>query len=164
MPRTFWLFALFAAALLVPEFSRCQETMEYATFYVVSEYDEARDPAADVAMAVERAQKEGKRILLKVGGTWCGWCKLMDQYFHENAAVSEKLAAGFLIVKVNWSLGHQNEAFLSQYPVIRGYPHLFVLEKDGTLLHSQNTADLEEGRSYNEQIVLAFLDEWAPKG
>lgn len=46
---------------------------------------------------------------------------------------------------------------------IRGYPHLFVLDADGKLLHSQNTADLEEGRGYNEGVVLAFLAKWAPK-
>jgi len=72
------------------------------------------------------------------------------------------LAQGYLVVKVNWSRENRNEAFLSQYPSIRGYPHIFVLEKDGTFLHSQNTAELEEGRSYDLDVMLAFLDRWAP--
>jgi hypothetical protein len=65
------------------------------------------------------------------------------------------------MMKVNWSRENHNEAFLGQYPEIRGYPHLFVLEKDGSFLHSQNTSDLEEGRSYNEEVLTGFLKEWA---
>jgi thiol:disulfide interchange protein len=147
-----------------PDRAGCQEDVKFTPVYVVSEFDESRDPAADLKVTVERAREEGKRILLDVGGTWCGWCKLLDTYFHENQKVAERLAKGFLVMKVNWSPGNRNEDFLGRYPEIRGYPHLFVLEKDGTLLHSQNTGDLEEGRGYNEEAVLAFLDAWAPGG
>ena len=142
--------------------SLCQTQQEYGAFYVVSEYDELRDPAVDLAAAVDRARAEGKRILLEVGGTWCGWCKLLDAFIHDHPAVSGKLEKGFLIMKVNWSQGNRNEGFLGQYPTVRAYPHIFVLEKDGTLLHSQDTGELEEGSSYNEEVLLAFLDEWMP--
>ena len=157
------ILVLFSALLLFSTRAAPGQTVpEFADFYVVSEYDEARDPAADLTATVARAQEEGKRILLEVGGVWCGWCTLLDGFIHDHSAVSGKLQAGYLIVKVNWSQGNRNEEFLGQYPSIRGYPHLFVLEKDGTLLHSQNTGDLEEGRSYNEEVLLAFLDEWMP--
>jgi len=137
-----------------------QTPQEYPSYYVVAEYDETRDPAADLAGAVERAQAEGKRILLVVGGEWCGWCKLLEEFIRNTHEVHEAVDAGFLIVKVNWSRGNRNEAFLGQYTAIRGYPHIFVLEKDGTFLHSQNTEELEEGRSYNLGAVLGFLDRW----
>jgi thioredoxin-related protein len=132
----------------------------YPPYYVVAEYDETRDPAADVAEAVVRAREEDKRILLVVGGEWCGWCKILEEYIRNTSEVHEAVDAGFLMVKVNWSRGNRNEAFLGQYPTIRGYPHILVLEKDGTLLHSQDTAELEEGRSYNLGAVLGFLDRW----
>ena len=57
---------------------------------------------------------------------------------------------------------NQNAEFLGQYPQIHGYPHIFVLESDGTFLHSQDTAVLEEGRTYNEGALLEFLKEWVP--
>jgi len=135
-----------------------------ASFYVVAEYDEARDPSADLEMAVARAGVEGKRILLEVGGEWCGWCKRLDLFIHEHATIFERLQGGFLIVKVNFSRGNANEDFLGDYPSIPGYPHIFVLEKDGTFLHSQGTSELEEGSSYNENAILAFLDAWKPDG
>jgi hypothetical protein len=66
-------------------------------------------------------------------------------------------------VKINFSKENENEKFLSKYPKIPGYPHLFVLEKDGKLLHSQFTADLEEGQSYYLQKFTDFLKKWTPQ-
>lgn len=54
------------------------------------------------------------------------------------------------------------DTFLAEYPDADGYPHAYVLEKDGSFLHSQGTAELEEGRGYNEEVFLAFLNKWKP--
>ncbi len=67
----------------------------------------------------------------------------------------------FIILKVSYGDGNDNEEFLSNYPVVPAYPHFFVLDSDGTFLHSQGTAELEEGRGYNEDVFLAFLDSWS---
>ena len=124
-------------------------------------YDPQRDPAADLESTVARAQTEGKRILLEVGGDWCSWCRALDEFVHVRPAVASALQRNYLIVKVNYSLANLNHDFLSQYPDIPGYPHLFVRESDGQLLHSQPTAELEEGRAYEEQAVLSVLLKWA---
>jgi hypothetical protein len=62
---------------------------------------------------------------------------------------------------------NQNQAFLSQYPKAVGYPHLYVLDSDGTLLHSQDTALLElpkeQGRGHDSAKIRAFLTDWAPR-
>lgn len=68
----------------------------------------------------------------------------------------------FLIMKVNYSEDNRNEAFLKAYPKVPAYPHFFVLERDGSFLHSQGTAELEEGRGYNEKVFLSFLTRWLP--
>ncbi len=86
----------------------------------------------------------------------------MDEFVHENQAVAAALRDGFIILKVNYGDGNDNENFLSSYPAIPGYPHFFVLESDGKFLYSQGTAELEEGRGYNEDVFLAFLDAWKP--
>lgn len=67
-------------------------------------------------------------------------------------------------MKINYGDGNENEELLGQYPEIGGYPHIFVLESDGTLLHSQDTAKLEEGKGYDPNVFLAFLEKWAPDG
>lgn len=107
-------------------------------------FDPERDPNADLAAAVITATKENKRIILDVGGEWCGWCVEMDEYFLRNPALLKIRDRDFVWVKVNMSPTNENTPFLSKYPKIEGYPHLFVLESDGSFLASQETSELEE--------------------
>jgi thioredoxin-related protein len=128
--------------------------------YLVAKYDIERDPSQDVADAARKASATGKRILLQVGGEWCSWCHLLDEFVHTNQAISASLQSNFLVLKVNYSTENNNADFLSKFPAIPGYPHLFVLDSDGSFLHSQGTEELEEGRGYSEQAFLAFIDKW----
>ena len=63
----------------------------------------------------------------------------------------------FVWLKINWSPDNKNEAMLSRWPKIKGYPHLFVLDAKGQLLHSQDTGTLESGDSYDVVRFTAFL-------
>lgn len=125
-------------------------------------FDPARDPAADLATAEVEAKRGGKHILLDVGGEWCSWCHAMDQFIADHADIRRLRDANYVWVKVNYSEDNENQAFLAQFPPIKGYPHLFVLDADGKLLHSQFTGDLEKGKSYDEAKFAAFLKQWAP--
>ncbi len=107
-------------------------------------FDPQRNASDDLQTAIARAQKENKRIILDVGGEWCGWCRKMDYYFLENKALAKFRDDKFIWVKVNFSPENENKEFLTKFPPISGYPHLFVLETDGSLLHSQDTALLQE--------------------
>jgi thiol:disulfide interchange protein len=125
-------------------------------------FDPKRDPASDLEMAKVEAQRGGKRILLDVGGEWCSWCHILDKLVEEDAEIRSFRDANFVWMKVNYSEENQNKAFLSAYPAITGYPHLFVLDADGNLLHSQFTGDLEKGKGYDRKKFFAFLKDWAP--
>src|SRR5262245_57567014 len=120
-------------------------------------FDPARDPAKDVAAAAAAAKSEGKRVLLDVGGEWCVWCHMMDDFIAANPEVRAAVDANYVVVKVNWSPQNKNQAFLSTLPPVKGYPHLFVLDADGRLVHSQDTDVLELGRGYDKAKFLAFL-------
>jgi thioredoxin-related protein len=125
-------------------------------------FDPKRDPAADLAKAVVKATKENKRILLDVGGEWCSWCHKLDAFFKDDKDAAAILKASYVVVKVNFSPENKNEAFLSKYPAIKGYPHLFVLDKAGKLIHSQDTGELETGPKLDPAKVVPFLKKWAP--
>jgi thiol:disulfide interchange protein len=126
-------------------------------------FDPVRDPKADLEQAVGRAKISGKRVILDVGGEWCGWCKYMDKFFYQNANISRIRDENFIWVKINYSEENENIPFLSAYPAISGYPHLFVLDSDGTLLHSQPTDALEEEKGYNLAKFTEFLKTWSPR-
>jgi thiol:disulfide interchange protein len=125
-------------------------------------FDPARDAEADVAAAVATAASKGKRVLVDVGGEWCSWCHIMDDFFARDTEARALRDRAFVWVKVNWSKENRNERLLSRWPKIRGYPHLFVLGPGGALLHSQDTAMLEAGKGYDREKFLAFLRRWSP--
>jgi thiol:disulfide interchange protein len=129
---------------------------------LVDFYDPARNPAEDLKQAIPIAQKENKRILLELGGDWCIWCKHMDDFYTAHPDLLQFRADHYILVKVNVSQENRNEEFLSQYPQADGYPHIYILESDGTFLHSQDTAELEDGAdSYVLEVFMAFLQKWA---
>lgn len=131
-----------------------------------AQFDPARDPVADLATAKVEAQRGGKRIILDVGGEWCPWCHLMDGFIEGDAQIRSFRDANYVWMKVNYSEDNENAAFLSQFPAVKGYPHLFVLDADGTLLHSQFTGELEadkgQKKGYDRGRFFAFMKQWAP--
>jgi len=129
----------------------------------ITKYDPNRSAEQDLQNAVAEASRTGKHILLEVGGEWCSWCHIMDRYFDQNPALTTLRETNYVTVKINFSKENENAKFLSQYPKIPGYPHIFVLEANGKLLHSQFTAELEEGQSYNLKKFTDFLKAWVPK-
>ncbi len=124
-------------------------------------FDPNKNPFDDLKITIIKAQETKKRILLDVGGEWCIWCHKLDAFFEANKDVTEFMNEHFVVLKINYSKENKNEKFLSQYPKIPGYPHLFVLDSDGKLLHSQDTGDLEKDGGHDRDKVLAFLKEWA---
>ena len=130
-------------------------------FVVVGAYDPLRDPARDLQAAIAIAGPAHRRILLEVGGDWCPWCHTMDAFFNAHADLMALRNQSYVLVKVNFSQGNENKAFLGQYPAIPGYPHIFILDSAGKLLHSEDTSELEQGDSYNLERFKAFLQKWA---
>jgi len=125
-------------------------------------FDPKRDADRDISNAVAEARQTDKRVLLDVGGGWCIWCHRLDTLFAKNPDLNQFLHKNFVVVKVNYSKENQNENVLSRYPKIPGYPHFFVLDKDGKLLCSQDTGELESGKGHDPEKVLSFLRRWAP--
>ncbi len=126
-------------------------------------FDPNRDAARDLQAGIEEAARSGRRVLVDVGGNWCGWCHEMERFIEAHPDLKALRDKNFVTVKINWSPENKNEAVLSKYPRIPGYPHLFILDNSGKLLYSEDTSKLEDGKSsYVLQKFMAFLQEWAP--
>ena len=126
----------------------------------VPKFDPARDAAKDISDAVAEAKRTNRRVILDVGGEWCGWCHALDRYFVEHDDLRTLRDQLYVSLKVNYSPENPNTAVLGRYPRVNGYPHLFVLDETGTLVQSQDTSPLEEGSSYNYDRMKAFLLKW----
>lgn len=125
-------------------------------------FDPSRNPFDDLKSTVELAKNMNKRIILDIGGDWCVWCHRIDAFMNKTEEIKSLLGENFIVLKINVSKENKNEKFLAQYPAIEGYPHFFVLETDGSLLHSQNTGDLEKDKDYDSEKFISFLNKWKP--
>ncbi len=147
-----------AASLCVPWRAFAADTRPQ----LPARFDPTRDAAADLETALRIARAAGTRVLIDVGGEWCAWCHILDRFFAANPEVRQLRDANYVWLKINFSRENRNESFIGRWPDVAGYPHFFVLESDGRLLHSQDTGALEAGRDYDPAAMRAFLVRWAP--
>ena len=115
--------------------------------------------AADVKAGLAKAHAEGKRVILDFGGDWCGDCKVLDIYFHQQPN-ADILAKNF--VKVNVNIGHEdaNLDIAHKFGVpVTGVPALAVLDSNGKVLYSQ-TKEFSDMRYDKPQTVTDFLNKW----
>jgi quinoprotein glucose dehydrogenase len=125
-------------------------------------YNEKADAKADIEAALALAKREHKRVLLKFGGNWCGWCYKLHDVFTHDPAVADVLSHGFVVVLVDVN---SNRKLLEHYAPDEqrpGFPYLVVLDADGKVLKNQQTDMLEEGPKHNPAKVKAFLVKWSP--
>ena len=124
-------------------------------------YDPARDPFADGRNALQLARATQRLVLVEVGGDWCRWCHVLDRFLSEHAALRTRLHDTFVLLKVSVDERNDNAEFLSVFPRALGYPHMYITGADGSILHSQDTAEfLQDGR-YSERRFQRFLDRWS---
>ena len=138
-------------------------TVASSTYTASGKYDPRRDPEKDLAAAEAEAKTSNRNIFVIVGGEWCSWCHIMDDFFHEHADLTAIREKNYVLMKVSMSQENPNKAFLYRFPKIHGYPHIFILDADGKLLQSQATNELEDGHSYNVKRFKKFLEQFAFK-
>ncbi len=126
-------------------------------------YDPARDPFADGRAAIALATATQRRILIEVGGDWCSWCQLLDRFIKSDKQIEQALQQTFVVLKVNVSDENANEKFLATFPKNLGYPHMYVADMNGKVIHSQDTGEFLSSRKYSKQKFMAFLDRWKLK-
>lgn len=127
-------------------------------------YNPNADAASEIRQAVSTAGREGKHVLLQVGGNWCVWCLRFNELVTKNDTLSTKLKSNYVVVHVNHSKENKNEEVLASlgYPQRFGFPVFVILDGKGKRLHTQNSAYLESGSGHSSKKVLEFLSHWSP--
>ncbi|MBN1822162.1 MAG: thioredoxin family protein, partial [Prolixibacteraceae bacterium] len=111
-----------------------------------------------------KANKEGKHVFLQIGGNWCPWCIKFHNFVDADAEIKNYVEENFEIVKVNYSPENKNLDVLADlgYPQRFGFPVFVILDGKGNRIHTQNSAYLEQDKSYNRDKVLQFYKHWSP--
>lgn len=129
-------------------------------------YNETADATRDIDQAMEMAKAKNQRVLLDVGGNWCGWCVRLHQLFTQDKAIVAALGKNYQVVYVDAGHGDKNRDILALYNLnVKNYPHLAVLDTDGNLVTQQDAEVFEVGGKYDAAKLAEFLEKWkAPKG
>jgi len=134
----------------------------YAQGDTVLLYRPEANAKLEIEEGVKRAKAEKKHVMLMIGGNWCRWCKMFDKFSHANAKVDSTIKADFIWLHVNYSKENKNLDVLKSlsFPQRFGFPVFVVLDDEGKLLHTQNSAYLEEQEGYSEEKVVDFIHQW----
>jgi thiol-disulfide isomerase/thioredoxin len=130
-------------------------------------YDEKANATAAVDKALARAKANGKRVLIDMGGNWCGDCRILAATM-ELPEMKAFVAKNFEVVLVD--VGHFDKYLQvpARYGVterLEGVPAIFVVDpKTGhDLVGKAAVADLADARHMPPQALADWLAKYATK-
>ncbi len=124
-------------------------------------YDPSLNGKAQIEQAVALAKKEGKKVMVQVGGNWCPYCIRLNKFVMTDPELKQMVDDNFVYVHLNYSKENKNLELLESWgnPQKNGFPVLVFLNKKGKVTHVQPTGDLEKDKSYNKaQLVKVYQD------
>lgn len=129
-------------------------------------YNTQSDGETQLAVALAKAGRERKRVLLNLGANWCSDSHGMHRLLHDDLSISDELARHYVIAMVDVNERDEtprNVELLSRFenPLERGIPVLLVLSADGMLLNSEPAERLADIDHENPNKVLNYLRKWA---
>lgn len=128
-------------------------------------YHPAANAQADIAAAIKSAKAQHKQVLIQAGGNWCSWCIEFNRFCTNDRQIDSLLHQDYITYHLNYSPENKNLPLLAKYgyPQRFGFPVFLVLDENGNRLHTQHSAYLEQGKSYNKNKVREFLTQWNRK-
>ncbi len=129
-------------------------------------YNAAENAEARIAELVKQAKAENKNIILQAGGNWCIWCLRFNNFVQTTPELKDIVDENYLYYHLNYSPENKNTKVFAKYdnPGEKfGYPVFVVLDQNGKMIHTQDSAVLEEGKGYSTQKVKEFFLKWTTK-
>ena len=126
-------------------------------------YDENANADAAVAAAFARARKSQKRVLIDLGGNWCGDCIVLANIM-QLPEVKAFVASHFEVAVVDVGRETKNLQIPARFGVnlAGGVPTVLIVEPNGkTLVDSGHIAALEDARHMTPQGIADWLAQWA---
>jgi thioredoxin-related protein len=125
-------------------------------------YHPEANAAEQIKNTTLKATLENKHVLLMIGGNWCKWCRMFNKFVTTDMQLDSAMNKNFIVEHINYSKENKNEEVLKQlkFPQRFGYPVFVILNSNGELIHTQNSAYLEKGEGYDKGIVMDFFHQW----
>ncbi|MBR6132273.1 MAG: thioredoxin family protein, partial [Bacteroidales bacterium] len=125
-------------------------------------YNEEVDAMAQIQTASMLAKQSGRYVLCQVGGNWCPWCIRFANFATTDSVIAPLIERNFVYVHINYSKANKNPEAMKYLgnPARFGFPVFVILDEEGKPIHIQESASLEEGKSYDRKKVENFLSLW----
>jgi thiol-disulfide isomerase/thioredoxin len=126
-------------------------------------YDTSADADHDVARAFAQARTENKRVLIDLGGNWCGDCRVLAGIM-ELPEVKHFIDAHYVVVAVDVGRFNRNLQIPARFGItqrLEGVPSVLIADPQGTLINAGHTAALADARSMSPQDIVNWLASWA---
>ena len=156
------LAAQMVSAAVAPPKVRVQSLADLPVV-VMKPYDESANADAAVNAAFVRAKKDGKRVLIDLGGNWCTDCIVLANVL-ELPEVKSFVDAHFEFVEVDVGRFDRNLQIPKRFGIVKrleGVPALLIAEPDGTLVNKGHVSALADARSMTPQGIANWLAQWA---
>ena len=153
MKKIYLAFALLFSAILV----------QAAYSDTVKLYHPEANASKDISEAIKQAKKDKKHVLIQAGGNWCSWCIRFNAFTTGDQKMDSAIKADYIVYHLNYSSENKKYEVFKKYgfPQRFGFPVFLILDGNGTLIHTENSSYLEEGKGYNKGKILEFLHNWS---
>lgn len=152
-------FRLLIIFMLLSQLSFSQDMKNFRLYNPYENVDSA------LKIVLIQAKKEDKHVFVQIGGNWCVWCARFNDFVNKDQQLDSAMSKNFIVYHMNYSPENRNPGVLKRFgfPQRFGFPVFIMLDVKGNRLHTQNSAYLEEDKSYSKRKVLEFFDHWGPK-
>lgn len=127
-------------------------------------YDEAADASAAVDRARTQARRQGKRLIIDLGGNWCPDCRVLAGTM-ALPELDRFMKAHFVTVMVDVGRFDRNLQIPARYGItgrLPGVPALLVIDpKTDRLLNPDNFSALSSARKMSPQALADWIAGWA---
>ena len=126
-------------------------------------YDESANADAAVNAAFARARQNGKRVLIDLGGNWCGDCIVLANIM-QLPQMKPFIAAHFEVVAIDVGRFDKNLQIPARFGItgrLEGVPAVIIAEPDGKLVNGGHIAALADARHMTAQSIANWLAQWA---
>ena len=124
---------------------------------------ENADANAAVDAAFARAKKSGKRVMIDLGGNWCGDCIVLANLMHLKE-MQPFLAAHFEMASVDVGRFDKNLQIPARFGItkrLEGVPAVIIAEPDGKFVNPGKITALSDARHMSPQAIADWLAQWA---
>jgi len=158
----FTLKSMLGSVLLITMVSTTSLAQDLKKFNL---YKPTENADSALSIVLHQAELAGKNVFVQIGGNWCIWCARFHELVTSDQQLDSAIRSNYIVYHLNYSKENKNADLLKRfgYPQRFGFPVFIILDAKGNRLHTQNSSYLEEGKGYNKENILGFINDWGPR-